>query len=68
MTETTTAENGSITDTDQFAVLYEREIEGGQFEYLMKAGEERIIENRLDRCIVTSTAFDIRPADIEIIG
>jgi hypothetical protein len=68
MTETTTAENGSITDTDQFAMLYEREIEGGQFEYLMKAGEERIIENRLDRCIVTSTAFDIRPADIEIIG
>jgi hypothetical protein len=68
MTEKTHGENGSISETDQFAMLYEREIEGGQFEYLMKAGEERVIDNRLDRCMVTSTAFDIRPADIEIIG
>jgi hypothetical protein len=68
MTEKTHGENGSISETDQFAMLYEREIDGGQFEYLMKAGEERIIDNRLDRCMVTSTAFDIRPADIEIIG
>jgi hypothetical protein len=68
MTEKTHAENGAINETDQFAMLYEREIEDGQFEYLMKVGEERVIDNRLDRCIVTSTAFDIRPADIEIIG
>jgi hypothetical protein len=68
MTEKTHAENGTISETDQFAMLYEREFEGGQFEYLMKVGEERVIDNRLDRCIVTSTAFDIRPADIEIIG
>jgi hypothetical protein len=68
MTEKTHVENGSISETDQFAMLYEREFEGGQFEYLMKVGEERVIDNRLDRCIVTSTGFDLRPADIEIIG
>jgi hypothetical protein len=68
MTEQTHAENGSVSETDQFAMLYEREIENGQFEYLMKAGEERLIDHHLDRCVVTSTAFDIRPADIEIIG
>jgi hypothetical protein len=68
MREKTHAENGSISETDQFAMLYEREFESGQFEYLMKVAEERIIDNRVDRCVVTSTAFDIRPADIEIIG
>ena len=68
MTEKTHLENGTINETDQFAMLYERKIGHDQFEYLMKVGEERVIDNRLDRCVVTSTAFDIRPADIEIIG
>lgn len=68
MSEKTFSEGGSVSETDQFAMLYEREIEGGYFEYLMKVGEEKVINNHLDRCLVISTAFDIQPADIEIMG
>jgi hypothetical protein len=68
MTETTYHENGSTSRTDQFAMLYEREIDHDLYEYLSIIGEERLIEDRLDRCMVISTAFDIRQTDIEIIG
>jgi hypothetical protein len=34
----------------------------------MYSGEEKIIENRADRCLVKMTGFDLQPADIEIIG
>lgn len=68
MTETTYAEDGTTSQTDQFAMLYEREVENGLYEYAMLAGEEKIIGNQADRCLVTSTGFDIQPADIDIIG
>ncbi len=68
MTEKTYSADGGVSETDQFVMLYEREIEGGQFEYLTYAGEEKIIDHRADRCLVISTGFDVRPADIEIIG
>ncbi len=68
MTEKTYSENGEVSETDQFAMLYEREQAGGRFEYLMKVGEEKIIDQQADRCLVISTAFDVQPADIVIIG
>lgn len=68
MTEKTFSEGGAVSETDQFAMLYERDIEGGYFEYLMKVGEEKVINDQLDRCLVICTAFDIQPADIHIIG
>lgn len=68
MTEKTYSEDGSTSETDQFAMLYERQVDDNLFEYLMIAGEEKIIDNRADRCLVTSTGLDIQPADIEIIG
>lgn len=68
MTETTFSDNGKVTDTDQFAMLYERQVNDNAYEYLMLAAEEKIIANSADRCVVTSTGFDIQPADIEIIG
>jgi len=68
MTEKTYHEDGNVSETDQFAMLYERQIDGDLYEYLMLAGEEKIIGNRADRCLVTSTGLDIQPADIDIIG
>lgn len=68
MTEKTYSGDGSVSETDQFAMLYERELESEQFEYLLVAGEEKIIDNHADRCLVTSTGFDVQAADIQIIG
>ena len=68
MTEKTYSEDGSVSETDQFAMLYERKATDSIFEYLMFSGEEKIIRNSADRCVVTCTGFDVQPADIEIIG
>ncbi|NQZ30493.1 MAG: YjfK family protein [Oceanospirillaceae bacterium] len=68
MTEKTYAQDGSTAQTDQFSMLYEREIKEGFFEYVMFSGEEKIIDNRADRCLVKATGFDLQPADIDIIG
>lgn len=68
MTELTYSEDGSTSETDQFCMLYEREIKAETFEYAMFSGEEKIIENRADRCMVKMTGFDLQPADLQIIG
>jgi hypothetical protein len=68
MTETTYAQDNTTSQTDQFSMLYEREVKSEFFEYVMYSGEEKIIENRADRCLVKMTGFDLQPADIEIIG
>lgn len=68
MTEITYSEDGSKAETDQFAMMYERQADGDVYEYLMLAGEEKIIDNQPDRCLVTSTGFDINSTDLTIIG
>ncbi|WLQ13505.1 YjfK family protein [Hahella aquimaris] len=68
MTEKTTTEAGEVTETDQFAMLYERSVNEDLDEFLMVCGEEKIIDNRADRCLVLSTGINLRPADIVIIG
>lgn len=68
MTEVTYSEDGSKAETDQFAMMYERQADGDLYEYMMVAGEEKIIDNQHDRCLVTSTGFDINSADMTIIG
>jgi hypothetical protein len=68
MRETTYSENGGKSETDQFIMLYEREASDSLIEYLMVSGEERIVENNVDRCLVTSTGIDITLADFSIIG
>jgi hypothetical protein len=68
MTEKTYAQDNSTSETDQFSMLYEREVKEGLFEYVMISAEEKIIDNRADRCLVKATGFDLQPADIEIIG
>jgi hypothetical protein len=68
MTEKTYSESGDVTETDQFVMLYERPVDDGLEEFLLVSGEERIIDDRADRCLVISTGITLRPADITIIG
>lgn len=68
VTEKTYEEDGDVSQTDQFMMLYEREIEGGRTESLLVVGEEKIVGSNVDRCLVISTGFDIEPADITING
>jgi hypothetical protein len=68
MTEKTHTEQDGESETDQFSMLYERNINDDLDEYLLVSGEEKIIDNRADRCFVISTGFNLRPADITIIG
>lgn len=68
MTEKTYHANGKISETDQFVMLYERQVDDNMTEYCRLVGEEKIINNTADRYLVTSTGFDLRPADIDVIG
>jgi len=68
MTETTYRENEKTTSADQFVMLYERQAQEGLLEYLMVSGEEQIIGNNADRCLVTSTGIDINQADFAVIS
>lgn len=68
MTEKTYNQDGSITHTDQFTMLYERQVNDQLFEYLTFSGEEKIIANQADHCLVQATGFDLQPSDVEIIG
>lgn len=78
MTETTWTSQGGRSQTDQFVMLYERTAGTGSgseiTEYCRLIGEEKLAAgtladgDRLDHCLVTSTGFDIRSTDIQIIG
>jgi hypothetical protein len=68
MTEKTYELDGDISETDQFVMLYERALNGDTVETLLVTGEEKLINNNFDRCLVTSTGFDVEPADITING
>lgn len=68
MTETTHAEDGSKSTTDQFSMLYQREIEPDFFEYVLYSGEEKLIDGQLDHCFVISTGFDLGVGDFQVLG
>jgi hypothetical protein len=69
VTEKTFEEDGDISETDQFMMLYERILENGEdTETLLVTAEEKIVNNNHDRCLVVSTGFDIQPTDITING
>jgi hypothetical protein len=68
MTEKTYELDGDVSETDQFVMLYERPLSGDTVETLLVTGEEKLIKNNFDRCLVKSTGFDVEPADITING
>ncbi|MBT0585711.1 YjfK family protein [Alteromonas oceanisediminis] len=68
VTEKTYEEDGDTSSTDQFMMLYEREINADMTESLLVSGEEKVVGYNADRCVVYSTGFDIQPSDIKING
>lgn len=68
VTEKTYHNDGKQSQTDQFLMLYERCADTELYEYALVSGEEKIIDNHADRCLVRSSGFDIMAADITIIG
>lgn len=68
MTEKTYEQDGDVSETDQFIMLYERPLENDNTESLMISAEEKIVGQNHDRCLVMSTGFNIQPGDIRING
>lgn len=66
MTEKTYHKDGSVTQTDQFIMLYERQAGENLAEYLTLAGEESMRENTLERNFVISTGFDLSAGDFTV--
>ena len=68
MTEKTYDDEGETTNTDQFMMLYERVINDDLKELLLVSGEEIVVDNRLERCLVISTGIPLRHSDISVRG
>ncbi|MEY4589881.1 MAG: hypothetical protein RL497_1957 [Pseudomonadota bacterium] len=64
MTEKTYRLDGSISETDQFIMLYERQANENLAEYLTLAGEESLSNGTYERNLVICTGFDLSAADI----
>lgn len=63
MTEKTYHLDGSVSQTDQFLMLYERQANQNLAEYLTLAGEESERDGVLERNLVICTGFDLSAAD-----
>lgn len=73
MTETTISydqgnRKHSFSKTDQFVMLYERSIDDSLLEYLLVSGEEQIVDDAPQRCLVSSTGMDLSAADFNIVS
>ncbi|MCP4342732.1 MAG: YjfK family protein [Desulfobulbaceae bacterium] len=69
MAEKTYDDEGEFSMTDQFTMLFERPISGGQTESLFLAAEEKEEESgNLSRCFVLSTGITLTPAQLTIHG
>ncbi|MBV1787412.1 YjfK family protein [Marinobacterium sp. D7] len=68
ITEQTTTEDNAQSRTDQFMMLYELDLDGDLYEFLLVSAEEKLIDNRFDRCLVISTGINLGMTDFEVIG
>lgn len=68
MKELTYDENGETSETDQFTMLFERDIGDGDTETLFLSAEEVVNDNNLERCLVISTGITLSPSQITIHG
>lgn len=68
MTESTYEEDGDVSETDQFMMLYERQLDDDQIETLLVSAEEKLVNGNFDRCLVLSTGFNVAQGDITING
>jgi hypothetical protein len=68
MAEKTYDDEGDISETDQFTMLFERPLSNGSTESLFLSAEEKVVENNLERCLVISTGMTLTPSQITIHG
>lgn len=68
MQEMTYREDKLATSTDQFVMVYSREIGIDNSEALFAVAEERRAGQGFERCLVLSTAIDLNAGDFSIIG
>jgi hypothetical protein len=68
MTERTFEEDGDTSETDQFVMIYERQLDDENVETLLISAEEKVVNGNFDRCLVRSTGFNLNQGDIQING
>ncbi|MFA0227929.1 YjfK family protein, partial [Vibrio sp. 10N.261.45.A7] len=68
LTEVTYHRSGKTTETDQFSMLYSRTLDNGKTEELLVAGEEKSINNELDRSVIRVTGFQLNSAEFEVVA
>ena len=68
LTEKTYHQNGKITETDQFSMLYSRKVVDDKTEELLVAGEEKLVSGRLERAVIRSTGFQLNLADFKVVA
>ncbi|MBD1555888.1 YjfK family protein [Vibrio sp. S9_S30] len=68
MTEKTYHSNGTLSETDQFIMLYERDAAPDLAESLLISCEENFNSGTAERCVTYITGIDISPTDFSVIG
>lgn len=69
MQEETFDATNEITETDQFVMLFERELSDGSYEQLYLSAEESLNDHeQLERCLVISTGVKISASQIRVNG
>jgi hypothetical protein len=69
MQEETFDDSNEASETDQFVMLFERELSDGSYEQLYLSAEETLNDNnQLERCLVISTGVKISASQIRVNG
>ncbi|MFC3122258.1 YjfK family protein [Agaribacter flavus] len=69
MQEQTYDESEEVSNTDQFVMLFERQLSDGSYEQLYLSGEETLNDNNLlEHCFVISTGIKLSPTQIRVNG
>ncbi|ODA36320.1 hypothetical protein A8L45_01370 [Veronia pacifica] len=68
MTETTYTSDGQKTETDQFVMLYSRDISDGLTEELMIAAEEKGSEMGFERIVARSTGIQLKRNHFKVMA
>ncbi|KOY63858.1 hypothetical protein AM629_01425 [Photorhabdus heterorhabditis] len=68
MTEKTYHKNSNMTETDQFVMVYTRQVSDNKTEELLIAGEEKIVSNNLDRLMVQSTGIQLNQTGFRVVA
>ncbi|MGL5420632.1 MAG: DUF2491 family protein, partial [Plesiomonas shigelloides] len=55
------------SETDQFIMLYQRQVNDSLDEFVMISAEEKLIFNDQERALVISTGINLTPTDFKVI-